>query len=294
LSGSGGGMTVRFEIPGQAPRGVPVYNVGGNYFSVMGTQVLAGRGIDTNDRENSALVAVLSQRLAHQAFPGRNPIGQWVSVDGKMREIVGIVEDGPVEDLHEPPAPSLYLPFSQMPWGGITLMVETASDPGALTKAVRQEIKGFDPGVLVATTTLRAFMQQALAFDQLLVRVSSGLGVFGFLLTAAGLFGVIQYAVNRRTREIGLRMALGAHPREIKQMVLRESLRLAAVGVPLGLLLLAPLTWSVRSVVIGVTPLSPLMYLASAAAAIVIALSAAWLPAQRATRIDPMSALRSE
>ena len=294
LSGSGGGMTVRFEIPGQAPRGVPVYNVGGNYFSVMGTQVLAGRGIDTNDRENSALVAVLSQRLAHQAFPGRNPIGQWVSVDRKMRQIVGIAEDGPVEDLHEPPAPSLYLPFSQMPWGGITLMVETASDPGALTKAVRQEIKRFDPGVLVATTTLRAFMQQALAFDQLLVRVSSGLGVFGFLLTAAGLFGVIQYAVNRRTREIGLRMALGAHPREIKQMVLRESLRLAAVGVPLGLLLLAPLTWSVRSVVIGVTPLSPLMYLASAAAAIVIALSAAWLPAQRATRIDPMSALRSE
>ncbi|HLN02109.1 MAG TPA: ADOP family duplicated permease [Bryobacteraceae bacterium] len=294
LSGSGGGMTVRFEIPGQAPRGVPVYNVGGNYFSVMGTRVLAGRGIDTNDRENSALVAVLSQRLAHQAFPGRNPIGQWVSVDGKMRQIVGIAEDGPVEDLHEPPAPSLYLPFSQMPWGGITLMVETASDPGALTKAVRQEIKRFDPGVLVATTTLRAFMQQALAFDQLLVRVSSGLGVFGFLLTAAGLFGVIQYAVNRRTREIGLRMALGAHPSEIKQMVLRESLRLAAVGVPLGLLLLAPLTWSVRSVVIGVTPLSPLMYLASAAAAIVIALSAAWLPAQRATRIDPMSALRSE
>ncbi len=294
LSGSGGGMTVRLEVPGQAPRGVPVYNVAGNYFSVMGTRVLAGRGIDTNDRENSPLVVVLSQHLAHQVFPSRNPIGQWVSVDGKIRQIVGIAENGPIEDLHEPPAPSLYLPFAQMPWGGITLMVETASDPGALATGVRQEIKSFDPGVLMDTTTLRAYMRGALATDQLYVRLTSGLGVFGFLLTAAGLFGMIQYAVNRRTREIGLRMALGAHPREIKRMVLAESLRLAGQGVPLGLLLLAPLAWSLRSMVLGVTPLSPIMYLASAAAAMVIALLAAWLPAQRATRIDPMSALRSE
>ncbi len=294
LSGSGGGMTVRLEIPGQGPRGVPVYNVAGNYFSVMGTRVLAGRGIDTNDREKSPLVAVLSQHLAHQVFPGRNPIGQWVSVDGKIRQIVGIAEDGPIEDLHEPPAPSLYLPFAQMPWGGITLVVETASDPGALAKAVRQEIKSFDPGVLVGTTTMHAYMHQALAIDNVLVRLSSGLGVFGFLLTAAGLFGVIQYAVNRRTREIGLRMALGAQSAEINKMVLAESLRMAALGVPIGLLLLAPLAWSVRAYVIGVTPLSPLMYLASAAAAVAISLSAAWLPARRATRIDPMTALRSE
>jgi len=294
LSGSGGGMTARVEIPGQAPRGVPVYNVAGNYFSIMGTRVLAGRGIDTNDRESSPLVVVLSQLLAHQAFPGKNPIGQWVSVDGKMREIVGIAEDAPIEDLHEHPVPSLYLPFAQMPWGGITLLIETASEPGALAKAVRQEIKRFDPGVLVGTTTLREFMQQALAFDQLLVRLSSGLGVFGFVLTAAGLFGVIQYAVNRRTREIGLRMALGAQPGEIKKMVLSESLRMAALGVPIGVLLLAPLAWSVRAVVIGVTPAAPLMYVSGAAAALVVALSAAWLPARRATRVDPMAALRAE
>jgi predicted permease len=294
LSGSGGGVTVRLEIPGQASRGVPVYNVGGNYFSVMGTRVLAGRGIDTNDREKSPLVTVLSQRLAHQAFPDRNPIGQWVSVDGKMRQIVGIAEDGPVEDLHEPPAPSLYLPFSQMPWGGITLMVETARDPGTLAKAVRQEIKRFDPGMLIATTTLHAFMHGALALDEVAVTVSIGLGAFGFLLTAAGLFGVIQYAVNRRTREIGLRMALGAQSAEIRKMVLSESLRMAAMGVPIGLLLLALLAWSVRAFVIGVTPLAPVMYLTSAVAAIAISLSAAWLPARRATRIDPMTALRSD
>ena len=294
LGGSGGGLTVRVEIAGQAPLGIPVYNVAGNYFSLMGTQILAGRGIDMNDRETSALVVVLSQRLAHMTFPEQNPIGRWVSVEGQMRQIVGIAEDGRLEDIHEEPTPCLYVPFAQMPSGDITLMVQAATDPGALAKPVRAALKQFDPGVLVGATTLRAYMQGALATDQLYVRLSSVLGVFGFLLTAAGLFGVIQYVVNRRTREIGLRMALGAESHEIKRMVLSESLRMAAFGVPIGILLLAPLAWSLRSVVIGVTPLSPLMYLTSAAAAIAIALSAAWLPARRATRIDPMSALRSE
>ena len=294
LSGSGGGWRARVEIPGQAPRGVAANTVAGNYFSVMGTRVLAGRGIDTNDRENSPLVVVISEVLANQAFPGQNPIGRWISVEKRMRQIVGIAEDGRVEDVHEAPGPYLYFPFAQMQTGDITLMLETASDPGALAKAARQELKRFDPGVVVATTTMRAFMHQALAMDQLLVSVSSGLGVFGFLLTAAGLFGVIQYAVNRRTREIGLRMALGAQPAEIRKMVLSESLRMTAIGVPIGILLLAPLAWSLRSVVIGVTPRAPMMYLTSAAAAIVIAVSAAWLPARRATRIDPMAALRSE
>jgi predicted permease len=291
----GGGMTVRVEIPGQAPRDVRLNNVAGNYFSVMGTRVLAGRGVDTNDRENSSPVVVISQLLAHQAFPGRNPLGQGISIDGKMRQIVGVAEDAPSNWLHDDPAPYLYLPFAQMPSGEPTLIIETAGDPGALAKAARQTLMSFDPGaMMIEMTTLRQHMHQALALDQFTVTVSSGLGAFGFLLTAAGLFGVIQYAVNRRTREIGLRMALGAESAEINRMVLSESLRMAALGVPLGLLLLAPLAWSLRSLVIGVTPLSPLMYVSSAAAAVAISLSAAWLPARRATRIDPMTALRSE
>ena len=294
LSGSGGGWRARVEIPGQPPRAVPANMVAGNYFSVMGTQVLAGRGIDTNDRENTALVVVISQTLARQAFPGRNPVGRWISVEGKMRQVVGVMEDGRVEDLREPPGPYLYFPYAQLPTGDLTMLVETAGNPAALAKAARQELKRFDPGVAAVTTTMRAFMKQALAADELLVTVSSGLAGFGVLLSAAGLFGVILYAVNRRTREIGLRMALGARPDEIGKMVLAESLRTAALGVPIGLLLLAPVAWSVRSVVIGVTPMSPLMYAASAAAAIAIALSAAWLPARRASRLDPMAALHHE
>ena len=128
----------------------------------------------------------------------------------------------------------------------------------------------------------------------MLAMLSLGLGVFAGVLTAAGLFGVIQYAVNRRTREIGLRMALGAHPAEIKKMVVAESLRMTVWGIPIGLLLLGGAAWVTRSEVLGVTPLEPAIYLGSAAGAAAIAILAAWLPARRATQVDPMTALRSE
>jgi predicted permease len=295
LSGSGGGFKVRVEIPGQAPLGVGLNNVAGNYFPLMGTRVLAGRGIDTSDRENSPLVVVISQRLSRQVFAGRNPLGEWISIEGKMRQVVGVAEDGPSNYLHDLPEPYLYLPFSQAPWGDITLLVETAGEPGALAQAARHELKRFDPRVTVLSlTTLRQHMQQALTVDQLLATISTGLGIFGFLLTAAGLFGVIQYAVSRRTREIGLRMSLGAEPGAIKKMVLSESLRMAAWGIPIGLLLLGAAGWWVRSLLLGVTPLDPLTYVTSAAAAVIVALTAAWLPARRATQVDPMAALRSE
>lgn len=295
LSGSGGGARVRVEIPGQAPLGVPYNNVGGNYFSLMGTRVMAGRGIDVNDREGSPPVAVFSQQLARQVFPGHNPLGEWVSIEGKMRQVVGVAEDGPSNSLHEKPQPHLYLPYAQMPSGDLTLMVETAGEPAMLAQAARRELKQFDPGATIySTTTLRSHMDQALSWDRMMAALASGLGAFGFLLTAAGLFGVIQYSINRRTREIGLRVALGAAPREIQRMVLTESLRMAAWGIPIGLVLLGGAAWYVRSIVLGVTLLGPLKYVASAAAAVAVTLAAAWLPARRATRVDPMTALRAE
>jgi predicted permease len=295
LSGSGGGYAVRVEISGQAPLDVLENNVGGNYFAVVGTRLVAGRGIDANDREGTPPVSVVSRNFADQLLAGKEPLGQWIKVDGQMRQVVGIAEDGPSNDLHEPPAPYLFLPYAQAPLGDVTLMIETAGEPAALERAVRQELKRYDSRISIYTAeTLRQQLDQALSEDTILASLASGLGAFGILLTAAGLFGVLQYSVNRRTRELGVRMAMGARPAEIQRLILGESLRLAAWGIPIGMALLAAAVWYARSLVLGVSPLDPRIYGLSAAAVFALTLLAAWLPARRATRVDPMAALRSE
>jgi predicted permease len=295
LSDSGGGLTARVEAPGLAPISVPVNSVGGNYFAVMGTRVVAGRGIDSRDRAGAPLAAVVSQALARAVFGGRNPIGEWLRIDGKPRQVVGVAEDGPSRKLHESSEPFVLLPYAQAPSGDTTFMVETAGEPSALDHAARTEIRRFDPGSRVyLSTTLRKTLDSALSFDNLLAALSSALGLSVALLTAAGLFGVLLYTVNGRTRELGLRVALGANPRQIERLVIADSLRMAAIGVPIGLAGLAVAARFASSLLLGVTPLNPIAYTASTAAAVALALAAAWLPARRATRIDPVEALRAE
>jgi putative ABC transport system permease protein len=254
LSGSGGGMTARVELPGTAPMGVPLNNVGGNYFSLLGTRVAVGRGILPSDTAGSSLVVVVSQTFAHQVYAEANPVGQWVRINARMRQIVGI-----------------------------------------MARTLRAELRRFDPGVTVySSQTLRHQMAEALAPDRMMASVAGGLGVFGMLLTAAGLFGVLQYAVARRTRELGLRMALGAQRGEIQRLIIGESLRIAAYAVPPGFVLLAAGGSSVRSWLLGVGPFDPLIFVGSAAAVLALTLLASWLPSLWATRVDPAVALMAE
>ena len=295
MSGSGGGMTARVEVQGMAPMGVYLNNVGGNYFSLMGTRVVAGRSIDSRDGAGAPLAVVVSRTFARTVFGNRSAIGEWVRIDGKLRQVVGVAEDGPSNDLHEQPTPFIFLPFAQAVSDDITLMVETAGDPAALDRAARAAIRSLDPGTRVYdSTTLQKTLDGALSTDRFIASAISALGVSVVLLTAAGLFGVLLYAVNVRTREFGLRVALGARPQQIQRLVMGESLRMAAIGVPIGLAGLAVAARLAGSMLLGVTPLDPLAYVLSAVAAVALALAAAWLPARRATRVDPMEALRAE
>jgi predicted permease len=295
LSGSGGGFTARVEVTGMVPLGVHLNNVGGDYFRLMGTRVLAGRGIDGRDGAGTPPVVVVSRLLARTVFGDRAAIGNWVRIDGKLRQVVGIAEDGPSNDFHEAPEPFLYLPYAQAPEGDTTLLVETAGEPIALDRAARAAIREFDPGAWVdESTTLRKTLDSALSPDRFVAGAISALGVSVVLLTAAGLFGVLLYGVNRRTREFGLRVALGARPRQLERQVLGESLRMAAIGVPIGLAGLAAGARVAGSMLLGVTPLDPLAYILSAVGVVGLALAAAWIPARRATRVDPMEALRAE
>jgi ABC-type antimicrobial peptide transport system permease subunit len=261
----------------------------------MGSRVVAGRSIDSRDRAGAALVVVVSQEFARTVFGNCDPLGEWVRIDGKLRQVVGVAQDGPSNDLHEQPRPFVFLSFAQAVPDDITLMVETSGEPAALDRAARAEVHRFDPGAKVyESTTLQKTLENALSVDRFIATASSALSASVVLLTAAGLFGVLLYAVNRRTREFGLRMSLGARPRQIERLILGESLRLAAVGVPIGLAGLGVAARYTRSMLLGVTPLDPLSYGISAAAVVSLALAAAWLPARRATRVDPMESLRAE
>ena len=295
LSPSGGGMLSRIEVPGQAPVAAGVNLVGPNYFAVMGTRLVAGRGIGPSDREGAPLVAVVSQLLAHQTVGDRNPVGETITIDGQRCQVVGLVEDAPSNSLHETLQPYVYLSAAQLARGDLTLIVETAGAPGPLVRPLLQELKRFDPGVVTnGVTTLRRHVDRALFPDRAAALGTAGLGLLGFLLTAAGLFGMVQFSVNRRTREIGVRMALGAGPETIQRSVLGEALRIASPGVAFGLVLLSGGAWCCQSWFLKVSPLDPAAYAVCALAAFGVSLVAAWLPAHRATRVNPVDALRAE
>ena len=240
-------------------------------------------------------MVVISEAFANRLLPGRNPLGEWIKVDGTNRQVVGIAADAPSSGLHESPQPYLFLPYTQVRLDDLTLMVETAVEPGALERAVRQELLRYDSRAKVYSAgTLRQQMDIALSWDRMMASIASGLGLFGVLLTAAGLFGVLQYIVNLRTRELGLRMAMGAGAFEIQKLILGESLKMAAWGVPIGLVALGAAVHGAESMLLGVSPLDWRVYCLSGVAVSAVTLLAGWMPARRATRVDPMEALRPE
>jgi putative ABC transport system permease protein len=182
-----------------------------------------------------------------------------------------------------------------MPTGDLTLLLETAVPPAGLERPMTQAIKQFDSrSLLYGMTTLDRYMENALASDRLMSATAMALGLFSIALMAAGLFAALHYAIAQRTRELGLRVALGATPQGIRRLVIGESLRLVVWGVPVGLALLATLVRFARSTLVGVSPFDPLVYLGGTVAVVGIVLLASVQPARRATRIEPMDALRSE
>jgi len=268
----------------------------------MGTRILAGRGIDTNDRAQTQAVAVVSESFVRQFLAGRDPLREAVTIApafsrqaAKLWQVVGIAADAPSNDLHEEASPFVYFAYAQMPVGDLTLMLETAGEPAGLARGMTQEIRRFDSRAMVYDVkTLETHMDEALASDRLMSRTASALGLFSIGLMAAGLFGALHYAVAQRTRELGLRVALGATPDGIRRLVLGTALRIAGCGIPVGLGLLGVIVSLAHSVVLGVSPKDPRVYLGAMMLVLGIVMAAAWMPARRATRIEPMEALRGE
>jgi putative ABC transport system permease protein len=272
--------------------------VGPNYFETMNTPVVQGRAFTERDDENAPRVVIVNETMARRYWPNQNPLGKRMRLGGERSqwlEVAGVARDGKYITLDEPPTDYFFLPFQQNYDGRMTLIAHTTGDPESVIAGVRQEVKTLDDRLPVyGVRDVSAFLDIVLSASKMIAATVSGFGLLALLLAAIGLYGVISYAGAERTREFGVRVALGAEPRDLKLMILRYGLRLSLGGAGLGLAGAVGLARLLRSQLYDVSATDPLTFGAVALSLIVVALVACWIPARRATKVDPVVALRRE
>ncbi len=296
------------EIDGyQAPRapsgmtGLPIDMslVSPDYFETMGIPVLSGRSFKQTDDENAPPVVMINQQMAERFWPHQNAVGRSITLLGfngerSRAEIIGIVKTGKYQSLGEDPKPFFYRPLLQDYQPGVQLIVRTAGDT-PFVDALRQEVRALDSRMaLVGVETLEQHMQLPL-FPARAAGFLLGLfGVVALTLAVVGLYGVMSYSVSQRTREIGVRMALGARRTDVVRLILGQGLRLTLTGMAVGIVVSLALTWVLRSVLYGISATDPVSFVAVAAVLTMVTLAASYVPARWATRVDPIHALRTE
>ncbi|MBI5381170.1 MAG: ABC transporter permease [Opitutae bacterium] len=291
MSGTG------FELTGQpkSDRNVNTLNVGETFFETMRIPLRLGRAITAADTDGTAKVAMVNDAFVRAYLPGTHPLGQTMKINNALWEIVGVCGDANYTDLRPDAPPTVYFSFRQSSTGTAYFAVRTALPPLAIVSAARQAVAAIDPNVPLANiTTQIALRDENIVQERMFATLCGSLAGLAVLLSGIGLFGLMGYHVARRTGEIGLRMALGATARDVAGPILREALLLAVVGLAIGLPASVALTQIIKNQLYGVTPTDPLTLGLSAAMLIAVALLAAWLPARRAARVDPLIALRAE
>jgi predicted permease len=304
LSGSSRGNTI--SVPGYTPApkegmSVQVLPVGTNFLPTMGIPLLAGRDLTSHDDENAAKVALINQTMARKYWPNQNPVGRHFTMGKMDLEIVGVVQDARYTNLRRDIAPVVYHPFVQnvLTMPHMHFEVRTAGDATALIPAVRQVISSIDKQIpLFDVRTQTQQIDELLLQERLFAKLTGFFAALALVLVCVGLYGIMSYAVSRRTSEIGIRMALGAQRGNILGMVLREVLLLIALGVTLGTcgsFVTAKYADSVVSGLLFGLKITDLSAVAFAAGTIVaVAILAGFVPARRASKVDPMVALRYE
>ncbi len=268
-----------------------------DYFKTMGISLLRGRDFGDGDTASSPQVVVVNETLARRIAPDGNVVGKRLRMDskGEYLEVAGVVKDIKYNQLTEKTPFFAYRPLSQRYRAQMTLHVRTAGDPRGVMNQVRAEVRALDRNLpLTDVMTLEEHMRVPLAPAQLFAWLSSAFGVLALLLAATGLYGVMAYLVSGRTREFGIRVALGARSGDVLRLVLSEGLMLVCLGVLLGLLASIALTRVLQSVLYGVSATDPATFACVALLLTAVALVACYIPARRATRVDPMVALRYE
>ena len=275
--------------------------VSDGYFQTMHIPILRGRSFLESDKPDSPRIAVVNEHFANRFWPHQEALGKRFhlqNANGPLVQIVGIARQGKYLWIGEPPSDFVYLPFSQNQQNGMTLVAESpASDASALAPALRRLVHGIDPNMPAfdIRTMQDLYTKRAIQTPDIIVEAVAGMGAMAFILAVFGLYGLIAYSVSRRTREIGIRMAIGADQRGVLQMILRQGLMLALAGAIAGLVLGTVASRLVGSMfILSFGGVNPTLFLLIMLPLLAVALLAAYTPARRASRIDPIRALREE
>jgi predicted permease len=298
---SGSTNTTGFFIRGRtytrdSDDGIHRMIVSPNFFETMEIRLAAGRGFNNHDTATSPKVALINEAAVKKYFPNENPIGQRYggsAENNAQTEIVGVVRDAKYASVRDPAPPTLYIPYTQTRAGGVMVAVRTAALPATVTNSVREAVKQIDPNLpIMDVSTQIEQVERRFAQEKVFAQAYTLFGGLALLLAAIGLFGLMSYSVSRRTNEIGIRMALGAQRRDVLRLVMRESLILVAAGVVVGVLIALGASRLVTTLLFGLAGTDSLTIVAAVAVMIVVSALAGFLPARRASRVDPMIALR--
>jgi predicted permease len=270
------------------------------YFCVMGIPLLQGRSFSPADLETTPRVAIISEAMAREYFPNQNPIGKRIIFgfppDGDVsREIVGIVGDVRDVALSQKPAAMMYVPYAQAPFWGAVLVVRSNLSVAAVANAIRRDTRAIDKDLPVTDIAAMPEIVDASVAQPRFQTLLLGLfGALALILAAVGIYGVISYSMIQRTHEIGIRMSFGAQPGQVLRLVMGQGAKLALAGIAIGSAAALALTRLMRSLLFEVSPVDPLTFVGIAALLVAVALAACYVPARRAMRVDPMTALRYE
>jgi predicted permease len=275
------------------------------YFSTIGIPLVRGRLFSDADRPGSTPVVLITAAAARRFFPGEDPIGKTITLGWGKRvnggrtaaggQVVGIVGDVKDAGLGEANAPELYLPFRQWPIENMTVLVRTATPPASLADAIRAQVASLDPGLPVSNIrTLDDIVAKSISQPRFYMTLLTIFAAVALALAAIGIFGVLTYAVSQRTREIGIRMALGAREGSVVALVVSQAMGLVIIGLIIGLAAAALLAHTLTGMLFSVTPTDPLTFAAVGALLSAVALFATYVPARRASRVDPTIALRAD
>lgn len=285
------------EVPLPERPVITVQMIMHSYLRVMGIPLIRGRDFTAHDNRTSPSVVLINQALARRFFPARDPVGKHVLLGRRSdpSEIVGVIGDVRNISLSTEPQPEVLVPFSQLPWPSLNLLIKTAGDPHGVINSVRRQVSALDPDQPVTLVqTMEELLASARSQPKLMTILLGLFASCALILAVVGLYGVISYSVSQRIPELGVRIALGATKWDVLSMVIRQGVGLALLGITMGLLLSFVLMRLLSSLVYGVTTTDPLTFIVSPLVFLIFTLLASYLPAWRATRIDPVEALRHE